>query len=185
MGDLLLRREVQVCWLLNHKNKKMKTANHSISPPKATIPASALNSEKITRFATEAMRVADRQTLLVIGPVENVGQLLAQTGFNLTGFTRILDNYGVRHTMKHHGNPAWELKRGQLAVTFEDFGLIPLITGEPDTAYADGKTKIGREVMVFSKLVDGIGYLHVEEVRGGHKLVATVSMRKKKGAWSA
>jgi hypothetical protein len=146
---------------------------------------SALNSEKITRFASDAMRIADRRTLLVIGEVENVALILAQTGFNLDRFTRVLDNYGVRHTMKQHGDPARELKSGQLAVTFEDFGLIPLITGEPDNVYADGKNRIGRDVIVFAKVINGIGYRHVEEIRGKHKLVATDSMRKKKGAWSA
>ena len=109
--------------------------------------------------------------------------ILAQTKFNLAGYTRVLDNYGVRHTMKQHSDTARELKRGQLAVTLEDFGLIPLITGEPDNVYTDGKNRIGREVIVFVKLIDGIGYRHVEEIRGKHKLVATDSIRKKRGAW--
>ncbi len=159
----------------------MKTANTFVNPQNA----SALNSEKIIQFATEAMRIADRQTLLVIGQVDNAALILTQTGFNLAGYTRFIDNYGVRHTMKQHSDPGRELKRGQLAVTLEDFALIPLITGEPDYVYADGKNRIGREVIVFVKLIDGIGYRHVEEIRGKHKLVATDSMRKKKGAWSA
>jgi phage-Barnase-EndoU-ColicinE5/D-RelE like nuclease3 len=159
----------------------MKTANTFVNLQ----TASALSAEKITQFAAEAMRIADRQTLLVIGPVVNVALIQAQTKFNLAGYTRVLDNYGVRHTMKQHSDPGRELKRGQLAVTLEDFALIPLITGEPDYAYADGKNRIGREVIVFVKLIDGIGYRHVEEIRGKHKLVATDSMRKKKGTWGA
>jgi len=51
--------------------------------------------------------------------------------------------------------------------------------------FADGKNKIGRDVIVFVKLIDGVGYRHVEELRGKHKLVATDSLRKKKGAWGA
>lgn len=66
-----------------------------------------------------------------------------------------------------------------------DFGLIPLITALPDNVFADGKNKIGRDVIVFVKVIDGIGYRHVEEIRGKHKLVATDSLRKKIGAWSA
>ena len=158
----------------------MTTANYFVNPPHNN----DAHFEEIIRFAAEAMRIADRQTLLVIGPVVNVALIQAQTGFNLAGFTRVLDNYGVRHTMKQHGDPVREFKRGQLAVTLEDFGLIPLITGEPDNVYTDGKNRIGREVIVFVKLIDGIGYRHVEEIRGKHKLVATDSMRKKKGAWS-
>ena len=159
----------------------MKTANYFVNPP----PINAVHFEEIIRFAAEAMRVADRKTLLVIGQVDNVALIQARTGFNLAGYTRALDNYGVCHTMKQHGDPARELKRGQLAVTLEDFGLIPLITGEPVNVYKDGKKRIGRDVIVFVKLICGIGYRHVEEMRGKHKLVATDSMPKKKGAWGA
>jgi hypothetical protein len=159
----------------------MTTANYFVNPPHNN----KAHFEEIIRFAAEAMRIADRQTLLVIGPVDNVALILAQTKFNLAGYTRVLDNYGARHTMKQHSDPVRELKRGQLAVTLEDFGLIPLITGEPDYVCADGKNRIGREVIVFVKLIDGIGYRHVEEIRGKHKLVATDSMRKKKGTWGA
>ena len=115
----------------------MKTANYFVNPP----PINAVHFEEIIRFAAEAMRVADRKTLLVIGQVDNVALIQARTGFNLAGYTRALDNYGVCHTMKQHGDPARELKRGQLAVTLEDFGLIPLITGEPVNVYKDGKKK--------------------------------------------
>ena len=103
----------------------MKTANYFVNPP----PINAVHFEEIIRFAAEAMRVADRKTLLVIGQVDNVALIQARTGFNLAGYTRALDNYGVCHTMKQHADPARELKRGQLAVTLEDFGLIPLIRG--------------------------------------------------------
>ena len=140
---------------------------------------------RITNFAAEAMQIADRQTTVVLGHVENAAMIFEKTGFDVTGFTRILDNYGVRHTVKHHGDAAKEIKRGQIAVTLEDFGLIPLIAAQPDDVFAGGKNRIGRVVIVFVKLIDGVGYRHVEEIRGKHKLVATDSMRKKKGAWSA
>ena len=103
----------------------------------------------------------------------------------MTGFTRVLDNYGVRHTIKQHGNARQESKRGQIAVTLEDFEKIFAITSQPDDVFADGKNKIGRDVIVYVKVIDGVGYRHVEEVRGKRRLVATDSLRKKKGAWSA
>jgi hypothetical protein len=150
----------------------------------------ALNAEKlvaqaIADFAQEAMRIADRRTILALGKVTNASLILEKTGLNVTGFTRVLDNYGVRHTIKQHGNAAKESGRGQIAVTLRDFEKIELITSQPDDIFADGKNKIGRDVLVFVKVIDGIGYRHVEEIRGKHKLVATDSMRKKKGAWSA
>jgi len=140
---------------------------------------------KITKFAMEAMEIADRRTQEIIGKVENAALILEKTGLDVHGYTRVIDNYGVRHTMKQHGNEVQEIKRGQIAVTLDDFSKIALITSEPDDIFADGKNKIGRDVIVFVKVIDGIGYRHVEEVRGKHKLVATDSLRKKKGAWSA
>lgn len=141
--------------------------------------------EALVSFAREAMQIADRRTILPLGKVANALLIFQKTGLDVTGFTRVLDNYGVRHTMKQHGNAANEGRRGQIAVTVEDFEKIVLITSHPDNIFADGKNKIGRDVLVFVKVIDGIGYRHVEEIRGKHKLVATDSMRKKKGAWSA
>ena len=146
-----------------------------------TIP----KDDDILRFVENALRVADRQTILTLGKVSNAQLILEKTGLNVTGFTRVLDNYGVRHTLKQHGNSVKEDRRGQIAVTAEDFAKISSITSAPDNIFADGKNKIGRNVIVFVKLIDGVGYRHVEELRGKHKLVATDSMRKKKGAWSA
>lgn len=131
------------------------------------------------------MQIADRRMLLSLGQVENAPLILQKTRLDVTGFTRVLDNYGVRHTIKQHGNARQESQRGQIAVTLEDFEKILAITSEPDNIFANGKNKIGRDVIVFVKVIDGIGYRHVEEIRGKHRLVATDSLRKKKGAWSA
>lgn len=143
------------------------------------------SAEQIVRFAREALGIADRQMVLSLGRVENATLILEHAGLNVAGFTRILDNYGVRHTLKQHGDPDQEAKRGQIAVTLDDFAKIGQITADPDHVFADGTNKIGRQVIVFMKVIDGIGYRHVEELRGKHKLVATDSLRKKIGAWSA
>ncbi len=140
---------------------------------------------RITQFAMEAMTVADRRIIEVIGKVENAALIFEKTGHDVSGFTRVLDNYGVRHTIKQHGDPVKEIRRGQIAVTLDDFSKIALITSAPDDIFSDGKNKIGRDVLVFVKVIAGIGYRHVEEIRGKNKLVATDSLRKKIGAWGA
>lgn len=145
----------------------------------------APSTAQIIEFARHSMSVADRRIELMLGTVENHALILASTGMNLAGYRRMLDNYGVRHTLKQHGSPVKEAARGQIALTVEDFALIPQITAEPDAVFADGKNKIGRDVIVFTKVIDGIGYRHVEEVRSRHQLVATDSLRKKKGAWGS
>ena len=139
----------------------------------------------IESFARRALTVADSKIEISLGTVTNAERIKAETGFDVSGFERIIDNYGIRHTIKRHGNEAIESARGQIAVTLADFDLVPLITASPDLVFADGKNKIGRDVIVFTKLIDGIGYRHVEEIRPKGKLVATDSLRKKKGAWGS
>lgn len=148
-------------------------------------PTPVATQKRIADFARDAMNISDRRTIEVIGKVDNATLILQKTGLDVNGFTRVIDNYGVRHTLKQHGDATKEARRGQLAVTPDDFGLIPMITSHPDSVYSDGKNKIGRDVIVFEKVIDGVGYRHVEELRGKHKLVATDSMRKKKGTWGA
>ncbi|MDI1243817.1 MAG: hypothetical protein PSV24_00245 [Rhodoferax sp.] len=97
---------------------------------------------KITKSATEAMEIADRRTQEIIGKVENAALILEKTGLDVRGYTRIIDNYGVRHTMKQHGNEVQEIKRGQIAVTWDDFSKIALITSEPDDIFLMAKTRL-------------------------------------------
>ena len=156
---------------------------HALGAENVVVSKQTPTSSEIASFAAEAAKIADRLVTLPLGPVTNAAAIKEATGFDLTGFERIRDNYGIRHTMKQHGTPAAEAARGQIAVSLDDFGMIPLITSAPDTVSHDGKNKIGRDVLVFTKLIDGIGYRHVEEIRGKKKLVATDSMRKKKGPW--
>jgi hypothetical protein len=136
-------------------------------------------------FSHAAVAVADRKIEAIIGEVVNVGRILEETGFDLSGYSHVLDNYGVRHTLKKHGNETVEEKRGQIAVKLADFSLIPRITDDPDKVFADGKNKVGRDVIVFTKVINDVGYRYVAEIRPKGKLVATDSLRKKIGAWGS
>ena len=107
-------------------------------------------------FAHAAVAVADRKMETIIGEVVNAGRILDETGFDLSGYSHVLDNYGVRHTLKKHGNETVEEKRGQIAVTLADFPIIPRITDDPDRVFADGKNKVGRDVIVFAKVINYI-----------------------------
>ncbi|MGQ0622582.1 MAG: phage minor head protein [Panacagrimonas sp.] len=138
----------------------------------------------VRAFAERAMKTADRKITLDLGTVKNAALIREKTGFDLTGFTRQLDNYGVRHTLREHGDPKLEWKRGQIAVTLDDFSLLTTIMDFFDEVRHDGKNKVGRDVLVFSKLIDGVGYWHAAEIRDGKHLVVTDSLRKKAGSWS-
>lgn len=145
--------------------------------------ASAAVGATLTEFAVAAREVADRKVEATIGPVLGVERIKAETGLDLSGYRHVLDNYAVRHTLKHHGNPQTEAARGQIAIAPEDFGLLPLILGAFDRVFSDGKNKVGRDVIVFTRVIDGVGYRYVAELRPGKKLVAADSLRKKRGPW--
>jgi hypothetical protein len=144
-----------------------------------------LKPDEILAFAALAMTISDRLLLARIGPVANAILVQDSTGFDLSGFTHAIDNYGIRHTMKQHGSAAREQARGQVAVVLDDFGLIPSITLEPDSVFHDGKNRIGRDVIVFTKTISGVGYWYAAEIRAGKRVVATDSLRKKEGPWKA
>lgn len=135
-------------------------------------------------LAQQSMQVADRKIEAVIGMVDTA-TVRNKTGFDLAGHVHVMDNYAVRHTMRKHGNPDREAMRGQIAVTLKDFTLVGKITSAPDHVFRDGKNGTGRDVIVFAKVINGIGYRYVGEIRPGRKQVAMDSMRKKKGAWSS
>ncbi|MDO8776600.1 MAG: phage minor head protein [Burkholderiaceae bacterium] len=144
----------------------------------------AASSYKAQSFAQATRGIADRLLIHPMGPVPAAARIEAATGLPVAGYAAVMDNYAVRHTLRQHGNVKAELGRGQLPIDEDDFGLVPLIMGEADDVFADGKTKQGRDVVVFTKVVGDVGYWLVQEVRPGKGQLAMVSMRKKPGAWS-
>jgi hypothetical protein len=144
----------------------------------------AASSYKAQSFAQATRGIADRLLIHPMGPVPAAARIEAATGLAVAGYAAVMDNYAVRHTLRQHGNGKAELARGQLPIDEDDFGLVPLIMGEADDVFADGKTKQGRDVVVFTKVVGDVGYWLVQEVRPGKGQLAMVSMRKKPGAWS-
>jgi hypothetical protein len=57
-----------------------------------------------------------RKLDLFIVPDDLAQRILDETGTNMAGHWVCLDNYGIVHTLEHHGNPISESKRGQIAV---------------------------------------------------------------------
>lgn len=98
------------------------------------------------------------------------------TGIAVPGYSRIIDSYAVKHIFKNHGNALREAKRGQIAVTPLDIEQVEYILTNPDKIYYDGKNDIGRDVIVFEKLIKG-RYVIIEEVRTKRKTLAVNSMR--------
>lgn len=88
----------------------------------------------------------------------------------------------MAHTLKNHGNPVTEGKRGQLAVMPSDFALLPQIIQSGSYRHPEAHRGFHPRIVVTSE-INGIGYHYVAEIRTGKKRFDMVSLRKKKGSW--
>jgi hypothetical protein len=125
--------------------------------------------------------------ILELGEVtpETAAKIKDATGLDATGFTHILDIPNVRHTFRQHGSPATEEPRGHVAITEDDFTLIPEVVRNPDTVERGDLTRRKRlETIVYSKRFNG-NVIYVETVRQGKKNLAIQSLRKTKAKSAA
>jgi len=109
--------------------------------------------------------------------------IFEKTGFDLTGYCRIIDSYGIKHALKKHGNEKKEVLRGQSAITAEDFCLIPIIFSQPDNIQYVDKNRIGNDLFLYQKIIDGTIYFYVEGIRAnkhGRKEAFLETMYKRK-----
>lgn len=106
-------------------------------------------------------------------------QIKNQTGLNVSGYNRIVDNFGLQHIIKKHGNEKDEASRGQIHVTPEDLEKIPEITSEPDEIKLLEKSKRGGVVIQFIKRIESL-FFYNEEIRTGKKELAAKTMFKRK-----
>jgi leucyl-tRNA synthetase len=106
------------------------------------------------------------------------------TNLDLNGYVHVLDNYGVRHTRKEHGDPGAERRRGQEAVDDGTFLLVPWVVLAPDSIEYGGKSSTGLDVLKFKKQINGT-IVVVEEVRASTNLLAVVTVYKRRAAGDA
>jgi phage-Barnase-EndoU-ColicinE5/D-RelE like nuclease3 len=97
-------------------------------------------------------------------------------------FKRTVDNYAIVHTHNKHGQETKEISRGQIAVTMEDYLLIPVIVKKPDVINLGEKSNIGTDLIKYEKEIDGICYFYVEEVRKKRKSLAMKTLYKRKAS---
>jgi leucyl-tRNA synthetase len=133
----------------------------------------ALNNPKNEKRFVTFGKVGDEEAKLIE----------SQTGLKLNGFRRFIDNDAIAHILHEHGDAAMESKRGLVAVTFEDFLLIPEIVEFPDKVSPAGKTATGLDGILYEKKING-WICYVEEVRTLHNLLATKTLYKKPAAAS-
>ncbi len=95
----------------------------------------------------------------------------------------IIDSSGIRHTMRKHSNSLKESNSGQVAVSYNDFKLLPKILSLPGKIEYKGKNALKQDVFIFIKQLENL-YLVAMCIRPskhGIKVVyATMYIKKTK-----
>lgn len=109
--------------------------------------------------------------LLTSNDVARVDDLL-KSGETVAGYDYALDASGIRHVQDGHGNALVEALRGQRAVTAEDYARLPELLNAPDSMVYAGLSKRAKRPLIKAiKLIDGVEYVVIFEVRTGRKML--------------
>lgn len=131
-----------------------------------------------------AGKLSNKKQVVNYGVVDHVEaeRLKKATGLDVDGYTRVIDNYSIRHILKGHTSQETEEARGNIAITKDDTVLIPEIIETADrVTLSPKKTKTGQEAIRYEKRISGSIYVY-EEVRTGKKELMPVTMYKKRVA---
>ncbi len=107
------------------------------------------------------------------------------TGLDVSNYHHQVDSYAMKHAIKKHGDKASEANRGQVAITNDDFQLLPEILDNPDSVILGTKNKKSQDQVFSVKVMPDGTALVVEEVRTGEKTLSVESMRKVAGTKNA
>ena len=101
---------------------------------------------------------SNKQKKFLINTIDEVEALFIETkiNINLEKYKRIIDNFGVKHTSKKHGNAEKEASRGQITIEIDDFAYIPIIVTEPDAIVFGEVNDIGNVLIKYIKNIDDI-----------------------------
>ncbi len=84
----------------------------------------------------------------------------------------------INHSIKQHGNRKKEKLRGQIAITPEDFELVPQIVKSKNVIFA-GKNRLGHDCLLYQARINNT-YYYIEEIRTGRKHLALNTFYKRK-----
>jgi phage-Barnase-EndoU-ColicinE5/D-RelE like nuclease3 len=113
----------------------------------------------------EANEPFHRKLDLFIVPEYLAQKIIVATQIDVSNHWVCLDNFGIIHTLEHHGNITAERKRGQVAVVKEDFLTMLEVFLYPDEILSIGKTnKSQKPTLQFIKTIRDKIFV-VKEVR--------------------
>jgi phage-Barnase-EndoU-ColicinE5/D-RelE like nuclease3 len=141
-----------------------------------------MNDEELLKKQLEALinlaksDVNTNETIVFEANPEILEQMSKQFEKDLSGYNFQIDMYAIRHIFKEHTDAKKEESRGQIVINESDILLVFDVLNQPDLFFYDGKSRLGKDIFVFQKLI-GNRYVIIKEVREGKKKIALHSMR--------
>ncbi|TAF74461.1 MAG: hypothetical protein EAZ53_08735 [Bacteroidetes bacterium] len=132
----------------------------------------------LVEFAKNSKNAINSKLQISIIEQKEAEFLELKTGIKLLGYKRVIDKFGINHTLKNHGNAKTEALRGQIAITDIDFELIPLIVLSKNVIHTS-KNNMGNDLILYEAIIENTFY-YVEEVRKGKKELCMTTMYKRK-----
>lgn len=112
--------------------------------------------------------------------INGLAKVANEKGLNISGYVHNIDNSAIYHTNKRHGITAREERRGQIAVTNEDYKNIPNLIYRADFVAFGAKSDKGLDLIIYGKNMPDGSSVYIEEVRTGQRTLTTKSLRKYK-----
>jgi hypothetical protein len=129
---------------------------------------------ELRAFAQRSLVATHIQEKFPLGLVANVNAIALATGWDVSGFSHVIENFGLKHAFKHHGNPSIEAPRGQRAIAIEDVSRISDTLERPDKITFDGLSKHSKQpVLGFEREFGAETLVYKAEIRKGRKELAT------------
>lgn len=94
----------------------------------------------------------------------------------------VVDRTAPLHIRDHHGNPATEAERGQIAIVAADYAVLPRLILETESMQYAGMSGLGRPLVQVEATIGEHRYTAVFEIRKGRRMAALISMWKRAAA---
>lgn len=99
----------------------------------------------------------------------------------LVDYTLTMDNSSLNHIKRKHGNQTREDKKKQIAVVNGDFERIEEVVEFYDNIEYKGLDKsTGNQLIKLEKIIDGVKYICIQEIRATHQRLNLKTLYKKK-----
>lgn len=133
---------------------------NTLSQAYRELPSTADDARRFAKAVIEEREPLANPSIRTVGLVPEAAYTRVEklTSVDAQGFDYRITQDAVRHIMGTHGSEGSEAKRGQRAVTADDFARLPLILSSPDSIENAEQSTIRETLVRFTKVIGGERY---------------------------